>query len=352
MQAGKSSIQFEHPPIITSAASIVGQTEGEGPLAIFFDRVEPDPTFGKKSWEEAESELQRQTVQKCLDKAGRQAADVNCLFAGDLLGQIVATSFGVESFDIPFFGLYGACSTMGEAMILGAMAAGAGYADRVLALASSHFASAERQFRFPLAYGNQRPQSTTWTVTGCGCVMIEGNEKNEGKDGRRAKVNASESLKNAGQEKLHPKFQPCIPAATPGKIVDMQMRDSMNMGAAMAMAALDTIVRNFRDLGVDETHYDQIITGDLGTVGRRLLLDYLMQAGYRIEDLLRDLNEGEDYEIDCDADGTKAGDFPMRIRLSGELTSSLESEWKGKVRIQIRSGILTVKEAVEKSVDK
>ena len=105
MQAGKSSIQFEHPPIITSAASIVGQTEGEGPLAIFFDRVEPDPTFGKKSWEEAESELQRQTVQKCLDKAGRQAADVNCLFAGDLLGQIVASSFGVESFDIPFFGL-------------------------------------------------------------------------------------------------------------------------------------------------------------------------------------------------------------------------------------------------------
>ena len=108
MQAGKSSIQFEHPPIITSAASIVGQTEGEGPLASFFDRVEPDPTFGKKSWEEAESELQRQTVQKCLDKAGRQAADVNCMFAGDLLGQIVATSFGVESFDIPFFGLYGA----------------------------------------------------------------------------------------------------------------------------------------------------------------------------------------------------------------------------------------------------
>ena len=100
-------------------------------------------------------------------------------------------------------------------MILGAMAAGAGYADRVLALASSHFASAERQFRFPLAYGNQRPQSTTWTVTGCGCVMIEGNEKNEGKNGRRAKENASESLKNAGQEKLHPKFQPCIPAAPP-----------------------------------------------------------------------------------------------------------------------------------------
>ena len=259
MQAGKSSIQFEHPPIITSAASIVGQTEGEGPMASFFDRVEPDPTFGKKSWEEAESELQRQTVQKCLDKAGRQAADVNCLFAGDLLGQIV-----------------------------GAMAAGAGYADRVLALASSHFASAERQFRFPLAYGNQRPQSTTWTVTGCGCVMIEGNEKNEGKDGRRAKENASESLKNAGQEKLHPKFQPCIPAATPGKIVDMQMRDSMNMGAAMAVAAVDTILQNFRDFNRKPSDYDRIITGDLGMVGKEILLDFMREAGQDISSIHMD----------------------------------------------------------------
>ena len=252
MQAGKSSIQFEHPPIITSAASIVGQTEGEGPL------------FGKKSWEEAESELQRQTVQKCLDKAGRQAADVNCLFAGDLLGQIVATSFGVESFDIPFFGLYGACSTMGEAMILGAMAAGAGYADRVLALASSHFASAERQFRFPLAYGNQRPQSTTWTVTGL------------------------ESLKNPGQENLRHGFQPCIPAVTPGKIVDMQVRDSMNMGAAMAVAAVDTILQNFRDFNRKPSDYDRIITGDLGMVGKEILLDFMREAGQDISGIHMD----------------------------------------------------------------
>ncbi len=263
MQTGKSSIQFEHPPIITSAASIVGQTEGEGPLASFFDRVEPDPMFGKKSWEEAESELQRQTVQKCLDKAGRQAADVRYLFAGDLLGQIVATSFGVESFDIPFFGLYGACSTMGEAMMLGAMAAGAGYADRVLALASSHFASAERQFRFPLAYGNQRPQSTTWTVTGCGCVMIEGNERSEGKD-------------------------PCISAVTPGKIVDMQVRDSMNMGAAMAVAAVDTILQNFRDLNRKPSDYDRIITGDLGMVGQEILLDFMREAGQDISSIHMD----------------------------------------------------------------
>ena len=173
-------------------------------------------------------------------------------------------------------------------MILGAMAAGAGYADRVLALASSHFASAERQFRFPLAYGNQRPQSTTWTVTGCGCVMIEGNEKNEGKNGRRAKENASESLKNAGQEKLHPKFQPCISAATPGKIVDMQMRDSMNMGAAMAVAAVDTILQNFRDFNRKPSDYDRIITGDLGMVGKEILLDFMREAGQDISSIHMD----------------------------------------------------------------
>lgn len=173
-------------------------------------------------------------------------------------------------------------------MILGAMTAGAGYADRVLALASSHFASAERQFRFPLAYGNQRPQSTTWTVTGCGCVMIEGNEKNEGKDGRRAKENASESLKNAGQEKLHPKFQPCISAATPGKIVDMQMRDSMNMGAAMAVAAVDTILQNFRDFNRKPSDYDRIITGDLGMVGKEILLDFMREAGQDISSIHMD----------------------------------------------------------------
>lgn len=269
MQAGKSSIQFEHPPIITSAASIVGQTEGEGPLASFFDRVEPDPMFGKKSWEEAESELQRMTVQKCLKKAGREAEEVRYLFAGDLLGQIVASSFGVESFEIPFFGLYGACSTMGEAMMLGAMAADAGYAARVLALASSHFASAERQFRFPLAYGNQRPQSTTWTVTGCGCVMIE--------DARR-----QETAGIAGTPLA------AVSAVTPGKIVDMQVRDSMNMGAAMAVAAVDTILQNFRDLKQQPSDYDRIITGDLGMVGQEILLDFMREAGQDISSIHMD----------------------------------------------------------------
>ena len=179
MQKGKASIKFDKEPVIMGAASIVGEKEGEGPLKSCFDRVEPDPMYGQDSWEAAESEFQRQTALKCLEKSGLKESDIRYLFAGDLLGQIVATSFGVQDLEIPVFGLYGACSTMGEAIMLASMTVNAGYADRVMALASSHFASAERQFRFPLAYGNQRPLSTTWTVTGCGSVIV-------GKDGKES----------------------------------------------------------------------------------------------------------------------------------------------------------------------
>ena len=301
MQAGKSSIQFEHPPIITSAASIVGQTEGEGPLASFFDRVEPDPTFGKKSWEEAESELQRQTVQKCLDKAGRQAADVNCLFAGDLLGQIVATSFGVESFDIPFFGLYGACSTMGEALSLGAMAVAGGYGDRVLAVTSSHFGTAEKEFRFPLAYGNQRPPSASWTVTGSGAFALGLNQK----------------------------CRAHITGMTPGRIVDYGLKDSMNMGACMAPAAADTVARHMEDFHVTPEEYDRTITGDLGSVGQTVLIDLLREKGIDIAD--RHMDCGIEI-FDAEAQDTHAGGSGCgcsAVTLAAYVLPKLESgEWK------------------------
>ena len=259
-QRGRASIVFETPPVITAAASTVGKKEGDGPLGTCFDRVELDPMLGKKTWEEAESELQSRTAGLVIEKSGLSREEIRYSFAGDLLAQLIATSFGNVNLEIPMFGLYGACSTMGEGLGLGAMCVEGGFADHVLVSASSHFASAEKQFRFPLEYGNQRPYSATWTVTGCGAVILSSGSY-RGEEPPLAKITA----------------------VTTGKIVDMDFHDSMNMGAAMAMAALDTIVRNFRDLGVDETHYDQIITGDLGTVGRRLLLDYLMQAGYRIE---------------------------------------------------------------------
>lgn len=254
---GKASIEFEHPPVIISAGSVVGKKEGEGPLGSLFDEVELDDMFGMDNWEQAESTMQKKTADLVIEKGGIRKGDLRYLFAGDLLGQLIATSFGTVDLEIPLFGLYGACSTMGEAMSLGAMMVNAGYADHVLSMASSHFATAEKQFRFPLAYGNQRPMSSTWTVTGCGAVVI-------GKEGQ------------SGLAK--------ITAFTAGKAIDIGARDSMNMGAAMAPAAFHTIEQNLEDLGTDETWYDRIITGDLGEVGTQILLDLMEKKGRSLKE--------------------------------------------------------------------
>jgi len=309
MQKGKASIRYENPPVILAAASIVGEKEGEGPLARCFDRIEPDPMFGKKSWEEAESELQRQTAVKCLEKAKLEENDIRYLFAGDLLGQIVATSFGVQDLEIPLFGLYGACSTMGESMVLGSMTVNAGYADRVLAMASSHFASAERQFRFPLAYGNQRPLSTTWTVTGCGCVAI-------GKEG------SGNPAAEAGPYAR-------ITGVTTGKIVDMNCRDSMNMGAAMAVSAVDTILQNFRDFGVGPEYYDRIITGDLGAVGQNILFDFMEEAGCDVRGIHMDCGMEIYDSASQDTHSGGSGCGCSAVTLCGSILPKIKSgEWK------------------------
>ena len=262
-QKGKASVLFENPPLVLAAASVVGKKEGEGPLGEYFDRIEVDPMLGKKTWEQAESELQTRTTSLVIEKSGLKKEDIRYYFGGDLLAQLIATSFGVMDMEFPMFGIYGACSTMGEAMGLGSMVVDGGFADHIVVTASSHFASAEKQFRFPLEYGNQRPYSATWTVTGCGSVVISQNTGNKRIKGKKPLAK--------------------ITGMTTGKIVDMQFKDSMNMGAAMAMAAMDTILTNFRDLEVDGNYYDRIITGDLGQVGKRLLLDYLVKAGYDIE---------------------------------------------------------------------
>lgn len=272
-QKGRASILFKEPPVITAAASVVGKKEGEGPLGTCFDQVEMDSMLGKKTWEEAESELQTRAARMALKKSGLKKEDIRYYFGGDLLAQLIATSFGAMNLEFPLFGIYGACSTMGEAMGLGAMTVEGGFADHVMVAASSHFASAEKQFRFPLEYGNQRPYSATWTVTGCGNVILSKGSA-AGKEAGAWKKDGGPLAKIAG--------------ITTGKIVDMNQKDSMNMGAAMAMAALDTILANFRDLGVDGTWYDKIITGDLGQVGKRLLLDYLLAAGHDIRERYMD----------------------------------------------------------------
>ena len=199
---GAQSIQFEEAPYILGSASIVGTKEGEGPLGKLFDLVGEDDKFGEDTWEEAESTLQKEAASMAIGKAGLQKEDIRYIFGGDLLGQNIATTFGLMELNIPLFGLYGACSTAGESLSLAAMAVAAGYGDNVLAVTSSHFASAEKQFRFPLEYGGQRPLAATWTVTGSGAFVLAPH-------GGKARISG----------------------ATPGRVVDFGLKDSLNMGA-------------------------------------------------------------------------------------------------------------------------
>lgn len=257
---GKYSIEFDNKPLISASASVVGQKEGEGPLGEYFDRVIDDPMAGQNTWEEAESEMQRQLVDELLIKSGLQAKEVRYFFAGDLLGQLIATSFGISGFEVPVFGLYGACSTMGEALSLAAMTVSAGYADNVIAMTSSHFGSAEKQFRFPLDYGNQRPLCATWTVTGAGGVILSAS----------------------GESDI------CVSGITTGRIVDYGIQDSFNMGAAMAPAACDVIYNHLMDFERMPEDYDAIYTGDLGSVGQTILIDLMDKRGFDISKVHHD----------------------------------------------------------------
>ncbi|NLK03904.1 MAG: stage V sporulation protein AD [Clostridiales bacterium] len=258
---GKQSIAFKNPPYIIAASSIAGKKEGEGPLGEHFDQVYEDPMVGKNNWEEAESELLRIAAQTVLNKAELKNTDIGYLIGGDLLGQLIATSFGIAELQIPTFGVYGACSTMGEAMVLAAMLVDGEYAKRIIALTSSHFAGAEKQFRFPLDYGTQRPYSASWTVTGSGAVIIGDYKDSKKKDGEPDIV---------------------ITGATTGKIIDYGIKDSNNMGAAMAPAAFETIKQNLDDFNIKPDYYDKIITGDLGYVGKKILIELLNGKDYDI----------------------------------------------------------------------
>lgn len=252
-QIGSQSLQFAEAPFILSSASVAGKKEGEGPLGKSFDMVCSSDKFGEDSWEESESTMQKEAAALAMGKASVTPQDIRYIFAGDLLGQTIATSFGLMNYEIPLFGLYGACSTCGEALSLGAMCIAGGFADRVLAVTSSHFASAEKQFRFPVEYANQRPLSATWTVTGSGAFVL-------GKEGGKSKITG----------------------ITTGVITDYGIRDSMNMGAAMAPAAARLIVQNFKDFNRTPADYDLIITGDLGYVGQEILWKLVKDEGFDI----------------------------------------------------------------------
>lgn len=254
MLKGTQSIRFEQAPYIISTGAVGGKKESEGPLGKYFDQLCEDDLFGADTWEEAESNMQKEASLLALGKGGVKSEQVRWMFGGDLLRQGVATSMGAETLKIPMFGLYGACSTSGEALALAAMCVAAGYGEHVLAVTSSHFAGAEKEFRFPLGYANQRPLSAQWTVTGSGAFLL-------------------------GKTETHVK----ITGVTIGKIVDYGLKDSQNMGACMAPAACDTILRNLQDFGRNENDYDKIITGDLGYVGQSILFDLIRNQGHDIK---------------------------------------------------------------------
>lgn len=266
---GISSTAFAEPVFIESCASIVGQKEGEGPLGWAFDMICEDPMFGMDTWEAAESALQKEAASLAIGKAGLTPQDIRMIFAGDLLAQTAATSFGTAGMGIPFYGLYGACSTMGESLSIGAMAVSAGCGDHILCVTSSHFASAEKEFRFPLGYANQRPFSATWTVTGSGACVL-GNKPPESPGSTRSTLRHKNSCA-------------AITGVTAGKLVDYGLKDSMNMGGCMAPAAADTIYQNLYDFGRTPEDYDAIFTGDLGVVGQRILLDLLSEKGLDVQ---------------------------------------------------------------------
>ena len=250
MRKGAQTLVFESKPVILSRAAIGGKKEGEGPLAAHFDFLGKDAKLGQKTFEKAESKLQELALDTAKRKLGISYEDIDVLFAGDLLNQCISSSFAARGTSIPFLGLYGACSTMAESLLLAAAFVDAGFADTAAALTSSHFASAERQYRFPLGYGGQRTPTSQWTVTGSGCCIV-------GKSGHG----------------------PRIEAATIGKIQDYGIKDANNMGAAMAPAAYATIKAHFDDMKTAPEDFDLIVTGDLGTLGSTIVTDLFQRDG-------------------------------------------------------------------------
>lgn len=244
---------------VAAFASVAGKVEGDGPYGDEFDEVLQDNKDNADTWEQAEAHLQKRAMQLAMDKAGLCPEKMDLIFAGDLLNQCTGSSYGLKDYYIPFLGLYGACSTFAEALLLAASMVNAGYVDNCAAVTSSHYSSAERQFRFPLNYGGVRTPTSQWTATASGAAIVDASQK-----------------------------PPFIRAATVGKIQDMEISDLNNMGAAMAGAAYDTISRHFKHMGTHPESYDVIITGDLGQVGSEIMYDLFLRDGVSIEKFHKD----------------------------------------------------------------
>lgn len=249
---GNYTIGLENEPKIIGRGSIGGKKEGEGPLGKKFDVITDNCRMGTETFEKGESALQKRALEEALKSAGLRPTELEVILGGDLLNQCIGTSFGIGDFGIPFLGLYGACSTMAESLLLASILVDGGYVRRAAAITSSHFCAAERQYRYPLEYGGQRTQNAQWTVTGSGCVIV-------GTEG---------------------KFWASVKEVTPGRIINYEIADPANMGAAMAPSAADTLMHYFSDTGKTPEDFDLIVTGDLAAIGANLLIQFMSKEGF------------------------------------------------------------------------
>ena len=257
---GKQTRLINNVSVISSAA-VVGEKESQGPLAAAFDITLPNNEWNEKTWEKTESKMQREAARLAISKAGITPDDIDCIFAGDLLNQCISAGFALRELEIPYYGIYGACSTMTEGISLASIMLSGGFAEYASAVTSSHFCTAERQYRNPLEYGGQRTPTAQWTVTGAGSAVLKYDESQNGI---------------------------AVTHITTGKIVDMGIKDANNMGGAMAPSAYDTIKTHFTDTGYSPSDYDLIVTGDLGLVGSEILTDLLKKDGIDISGNYKD----------------------------------------------------------------
>ncbi len=269
---GNQTLVFANRPRILSAAAVVGTKEGGGPLGSWFDTILEDDTFGEKTWEKSESKMLKTAMMEAMQKAGKNKEDIGAILSGDLLNQLMSSSFMARDLHIPFLGLYGACSTMTESLMLGAVLTDGQYSDNVMIGASSHYCTAERQFRMPLEHGNQRPPSAQWTATAAGAMVLSRGEQESafitGREGNARRVKSV-----------------CVTCGTIGKVVDAGIKDANQMGAAMAPAAVDTLLNHLQDTGKTIEFYDLILTGDLGYIGKEIAKDLLADAGISKKEL-------------------------------------------------------------------
>ncbi len=275
---GRQTMRLSRPPAIVASACIGGKQEQEGPLAGWFDELSGDGFFGEKTWEKAESAMQKRALSRALEKGKLAPGDIDFVFAGDLLNQCIGSSFSLRHFGIPFYGLYGACSTMGEGLSLAALLLDGGFGVTAAAMTSSHFCTAERQYRMPVPYGSQRTPTAQWTATAAGCTILQAGGKG-----------------------------PAVTHVTCGKIVDKGITDANNMGAAMAPAAYDTLSAFFQDTGTGPDDYDLVVTGDLGQLGHEILCDLFAGDGVTLGDNCTDcgllLYDRQNQDMHCGGSG-------------------------------------------------